>query len=425
YSQYSFLYEIGGLINHIVAAHPTNNDTKSFDFYNQENHCPYCSGRRVIEKFDIDVVIQDKTVPFWDGLLHPDVMEVLKHYQYPKLEFLFEEIENELGHDISKSYNEMTEAEKHTFLYGYWEKSFYDKVGKAQRTWQGFNNIIGMYMSISKSNIKEHMKASKEKITCPICQGTVLNHHKKLEMGGTDIREIIYQPLDQVLKTVGTLPELIKMKSIVGGDMTLTEDVSLLPRETQVALKMFELEMASFVGYEVVLQNALPFWDRIRGNIDSISTNNRVTISDFDNITETRETIIDKYFTNGKYKKLTYVYEAFGYKKIVTQINKIKKSHPCPFCKGKKVITEDNLHDGVLKLTIPCVSCKESGINDDGLQEVVEGIAVETWLTGKVSDVVDESLYNEAVADIPIFNRIRELNKRDLIAVYQCLEQNN
>ena len=87
YSQYSFLYEIGGLINHIVAAHPTNKDTRSFDFYSQDNHCPCCSGRRVIEKFDFDIVIQDKNVPFWDGLLHPEVMEVLKFYQYPKIEF--------------------------------------------------------------------------------------------------------------------------------------------------------------------------------------------------------------------------------------------------------------------------------------------------------------------------------------------------
>lgn len=118
YSQYSFLYEIGGLINHIVAAQPTNKDTRSFDFYSQGNHCPSCSGRGVIEVFDMDVVIQDKTVPFWDGLLHPDVMEVLKYYQYPKLEFLFEEIKNELGHDISKSYNDMTEQEKHTFYMG-------------------------------------------------------------------------------------------------------------------------------------------------------------------------------------------------------------------------------------------------------------------------------------------------------------------
>ncbi|MBY0123772.1 ATP-binding cassette domain-containing protein [Bacillus sp. S/N-304-OC-R1] len=425
YSQYSFLYEMGGLINHIVAAHPTNKDTRSFDFYHQENHCPYCSGRRVVEKFDFDVVIKDKTVPFWDGLLHEDVMKVLKVYQYPKLQFLFDEIKNELGQDITKSYNEMTEAEKHTFLYGYWEKSFYDKAGKTRRTWDGFNKIIGMYIVISKSIIKEHIKESKEKITCPICEGTVLNHHKKLTFGDTDIREIIGKPLDQVIKIVGKLPELEKLKAIVGGDMVLTEDVSLLPRETQVALKMFELELASFVGFEMVLQNVLPFWGSIKGNIEEISSKNRITICDFAGIDETRETIIDKYFTNGKYKKLTYVYEAFGYKKIVTQINKIKASHPCPFCKGKKVISEDNLHDGVFKLSVPCVSCYASGINEEGRKEIVDGIDVQTWLTGKVSDVVDNRSNLEAVEEIPIFNRIRELNKREMMAVYHYLEQNN
>ena len=425
YSQYSFLYELGGLINHIVAAHPTNKDTRSFDFYNKDNHCPSCSGRLRIEIFDKDLVIQDKNVPFWDGLLHPDVMEVLKYYKHEKLEFIFEEIKNELGHDLSKSYNEMTGEEKHTFWYGYFEKSFYDKEGKARRTWVGFNTILGMYMVVSKSIIKEQMKASKEMIDCPICEGTVLNHQKPLLFGDKDIREMIKLPVDEVLKIVGDLPALVKLKSIVGGDMMLTEDVSLLPRETQVALKMFELEQASFTGYEMVLQNTLPFWDSIKDNIESISTNNKVTICDFANIHETRETIIDKYFTNGKYKKLTYVYEAFGFKKIVTLINKVRKGNPCPFCKGKKVISEDNLHDGVYKLTIPCVSCKATGVNNEGLKEIVEGIDVQTWLTGTVSDAVEKSLYTEDVANIPIFNRIRELDKRDMMAIYECLEQNN
>ncbi|WP_340372006.1 ATP-binding cassette domain-containing protein [Peribacillus sp. FSL E2-0218] len=423
YSQYTFLFELGGMINHLVASHPTNKDTRSFDFYSKENHCPSCSGRRVIEKFDIDVVIQDKNVPFWDGLLHPDVMEVLKYYQYPKLQFLFDEIKNELGHDMSKSYNDMTDAEKQTFLYGYWEKSFYDKAGKASRTWEGFNLIIGRYMFISKSIIKEQMKASKENITCPICLGTILNHHKKLKFADMDIREIIQQPMDEVIKIAGKLPELEKLKAIVGGDIAWTEDVSFLSRETQAALKMLELELASFQGYEVVLQNALPFWAGITGSIEAISTKNQITICDFANINETRETIIDKYFTNGKYKKLTYVYEAFGYKKIVTQINKIKASHKCPFCNGKKAISEDGLHDGVHKLTIPCVSCHASGIDDEGRKAIVEDIDVETWLTGKVSDVVAEGERTEAVADIPIFNRIRELNKRDMMAVHACLER--
>ncbi|SFM91806.1 hypothetical protein SAMN05421832_1099 [Psychrobacillus psychrodurans] len=188
---------------------------------------------------------------------------------------------------------------------------------------------------------------------------------------------------------------------------------------------MLELELASFAGYEIVLQNVLPFWNSIKENIESISNNNKVTICDFDNINETRETIIDKYFTNGKYKKLTYVYEAFGYKKLVTQTNKIKKSHPCPFCKGKKVIAEDNLHDGVHKLTIPCVSCNATGINVEGLEEIVEGVSVKTWLTGKVSDVVNGSTSLKSVTDLLIFKRIRELNKKEMMAIYQYLEQNN
>ena len=190
YSQYSFLYEIGGMMNHIIASHPTNKDTKNFDFFSQDNHCPSCSGRLKIEIFDKELVIQDKNLPFWDGLFYPEVMEVLKYYQYPKLEFLFEEIKNELGFDLTKSYHEMSDEEKHTFWYGYFEKSFYDKKGKARRTWVGFNTIVGMYMVISKSIIKENMKASKEMITCPICQGTVLNHRKSLKFGHTDIREM-------------------------------------------------------------------------------------------------------------------------------------------------------------------------------------------------------------------------------------------
>lgn len=425
YSQYSFLYEIGGLINHIVGIHPTNMDTRSFDFYSQENHCPSCSGRLEIEKFDFDLVIQDKSVPFWDGLLHPDVMEVLKYYQHSKLEFLFAEIKNELGQDISKSYNDMTEDEKHTFLYGYWDKSFYDKATKSSKKWEGFNFIIGRYIVISKSIIKEQMKETREMMPCPICHGSVLNHQKKLRYGDIDIREIIHQPIDEVIKTVGSLPQLEKIKAIVGGDISLTTDVSLLPRETKVSLKMLELELASFVGYEIVLQNALPFWDRIKGNIKAISNKNLITICDFATINETREAIIDKYFTNGKFKKLTYVYEAFGYKKIVTQINKVKASHPCPFCKGKKVISEDNLHDGVFKLSVPCVSCEASGINEEGRQEIVDGVDVQTWLTGTVSDVVTEGSHLEAVVDIPIFNRIRELNKQEMMAIYQYLVQNN
>src|SRR5690606_21692729 len=125
-----------------------------------------------------------------------------------------------------------------------------------------------------------------EKITCPICEGTVLNHHKLLKFEDTDIREMINQSIDQVMEIVGDMPALVKLKSIVGGDMILTEDVSLLPRKTQVALKIFELEQSSFTGYEIVLQNILPFWDTVKDKIESISNNNQVTICDFPHINE-------------------------------------------------------------------------------------------------------------------------------------------
>ncbi|MGY3187603.1 hypothetical protein ACVWXS_002308 [Lysinibacillus sp. TE18511] len=47
-----------------------------------------------------------------------------------------------------------------------------------------------------------------------------------------------------------------------------------------------------------------------------------------------------------------------------------------------------------------------------------------SWLTSKVSDVVTESLNLESVADIPIFNRIREVNKQEMMAICQFLEGN-
>ena len=77
-------------------------------------------GGCLIEKFDIDVVIADKTVPFSDGLLHPDVMEVLKHYRYSRSEFIFDEIKIELGHDMSQKAIMRCQMQKSvTFLYGF------------------------------------------------------------------------------------------------------------------------------------------------------------------------------------------------------------------------------------------------------------------------------------------------------------------
>lgn len=163
-------------------------------------------------------------------------MKVLKFYQYEKIEFLFEEIKMNL---VTICQRAIMICQKKSIRFGMdiLKNHFMIKKGKTRRTWVGFNTIIGGYIVISKAPIKEEIKASKEMVTCPICEGTVLNHHKPLIFGNSDIREIINQQVDEVLKLVGDLPELHKLKSIVGGDMRLTEDVSLLPRKAQVALK--------------------------------------------------------------------------------------------------------------------------------------------------------------------------------------------
>lgn len=42
--------------------------------------------------------------------------------------------------------------------------------------------------------------------------------------------------------------------------------------------------------------------------------------------------------------------------------------------------TEDNYHDGVVKLTIQCMSCSASGINDEGCKAVVGDVThITNW----------------------------------------------
>lgn len=46
------------------------------------------------------------------------------------------------------------------------------------------------------------------------------------------------------------------------------------------------------------------------------------------------------------------------------------------------------------------MSCKASGINEEGRKEIIDGIDIQTWLTGTVSDVITEGTHIEL---LPIF----------------------
>lgn len=96
YSQYSFLYEIGGLINHIVAAIQLIKIREVLISIHRT-----IIVHLVLDVFKLKFLIKIlpfkiKSVPFWDGLFDPEIMKVLKFYQHEKIEFLFEEIKMSL-----------------------------------------------------------------------------------------------------------------------------------------------------------------------------------------------------------------------------------------------------------------------------------------------------------------------------------------
>lgn len=419
YSKNSFVYEIAGLINHIIENSHTI-DINSFDFYSKNNLCECCKGTGKNQTINFDLVIKDSSKGLWDGLLKDEIMSALKKYNYTKIKFLFKEIKNETKIDLSKPYNKMNTDEKTIFLYGYWKKSFYDKDKKTQRKWQGIIHLINKYMRSSKTILKQLINESKQTIVCPICHGSILKHDKKLEINGKDIREYITSSIGNAIKYLPKEELLKSLSKLIGKDIFLNSDVSILPIEKQVQLKIFELMSNNYKGYTIVLKNTQPFIKDIQSMIDIISKNNKVLLLNYKGITETKHVILEKYFTKSKIKPSSYVYEIIGYKKIISEINKIRKIYPCEFCNGKKVLKEDSIFDGVDVTETPCHACNETGINPDGLNLKIAGFNVSTWLNGTLKNL-DISI-NEKISTLSPIQKINELNKKQLYDIINYLK---
>lgn len=106
-----------------------------------------------------------------------------------------------------------------------------------------------------------------------------------------------------------------------------------------------------------------------------------------------------------------------NYTRISTQLNKIKKTHPCAYCKGKGVIKENSIFEGVDTTETVCTSCGATGISQDGLNLLVEGIPVSTWLFGKLSDLNTIKEINSQLAELPLMKKIKDLNKIELLSI--------
>lgn len=418
FSKNTFLFEVAGIINYIIDKVEKYN-TVDFDFFNKDNLCECCKGTGKVSSFDIELAINDKTKDLWNGLLKDEIMIALKNYNYSKIKFLLKEVQKDTKLELNKPFEAMNEEEKICFLYGYWEKSFYDKTKKTQRKWKGMIPLIIKYMKRSKSSLKEEINRSKIEMVCPICKGTVLGHKKNLYFDkDTEIRNLVLKEWRNIEEFFSDQRIYSELSKIIDSTMKLNDDVSLLSVEKQVRLKVKEILLNSFSGFKIVLKNTAPFMELIADDIKKIAEMNKVYLLDYNGIEETKEEILDRYFTEGKITSKSYVYELLGFKKIITEINKVKKTMPCSYCKGSKVIREESIFEGVDVTEIPCRFCGETGINEKGLKEKIRGIKVKQWIEGRCGDL----LQNEIINDIPLLSRLSELNKLDLYKIKRFKE---
>lgn len=422
YSKNTFLYEVAGAINEIIGRSNFKH-AERFDYYNRDNLCKCCKGTGEIETFNFNNVISNPCKGIWDGMVVQDIMVELKRYNYSKIKFLFKEVKKSTGCDLAKPFSEMTDTEKRIFLYGYHEEDFYDASKSTRRSWKGIIYLILKYMRSSKSEYKKTINSSKNTMICPNCSGAVLNHNIQMNIGGKDIREIVTGTItsgSEILKGIHCISDFIR---ILGDEVKLNTDVSMLSQNIQVELKLLEIMYASLYGYTIVLKNAAPFYDTIEKYINEISVNNQILLLDYSGIMLTKEKILDKYFSKGKGKATSYVYELFGFSNIMTEINRIRKNNPCEFCNGSKVLREESIFENVDVTETPCHSCKETGISDKGLLLLVSGITVSDWLVGSAEELVNNLPLE--LNNLCMTSKISDLNKYQLWSLIKYLEEKN
>ena len=273
-------------------------------------------------------------------------------------------------------------------------------------------------MKSSKSILKDLIKESRSEISCPICNGTLLNHNEIIAYSHTTLQSILNDSMKKNINILKEIPAISEIIELLGEDATLSTDVSLLDIRKQVVLKILEIKYAFLSRFTIVLKNLGPYENEVINLLEDISYNNKLILLDWDGILKTKNDLIECLFTK-KVKPESYCYEILGYKKISTLINKIKKKNPCPYCNGKAVLREESIFEGVDVTETPCTACKMTGINEIGLNQLVEGLPIKIWLSGNLSEL--NSQIPDSLRYIPLFKRIRDLNKRQLKGIIEFL----
>lgn len=412
YSQHTFLYELLDLAGRLQQASGLPAESlHPFDIMRSAVLCRSCKGKGIITAFDSKLVVIDDTKGLWNGLLHPDVLKAIKGYNFSKIKNLFREIEKSLGVRLDQTHSLMDEYTRKILWFGLWDRSFRDKTKNTNYRWMGLNHLILKYMRTSPSILKAEIHSSRHNKICPCCDGTTFSHSRALVVRGHDIRELLQLPLDHLTALFPDITILEELAELLPKGTPANADIYSFPRSQQVKIKLFELAHKSFFGYRIFLNNVLPFIDADDPILLALASENEVIVCDDLSFTLTKKEWLSSLECAGLEKGMA-VHQALGFKDVDKQLNRLKRSNPCPYCNGKGRFMVDNPEGDLDQVAITCDYCNGSGIGRQDQETPIHGFPARIWLEGSIDDVnpsVDADL-----CGVRLIERIQLLPKHRL-----------
>lgn len=386
FSSGTFLFDVNALANQIGRyAEFSNGALESFDYMNKKNLCTCCKGKGVIEWMAPAKFIANENKDLFNGLITDSYYKALKKFNYSKIKFMLKNISKRFSIDLMQPYSAMSQREKDILWNGLWNYRINDSKEGRVYTWQGLNFLIKKYVRSESKKMKDFVAEASEKVQCPICSGNHLSERHELNIHGKDIRQWLQLNVKDIQQN---FPDISFVQDLMANgfeDVQLCDDVSLLPIKKKIILKLLEIKDKSFMGYTFVFKNIRPYMDFTDPVVLNISERNSLVVCDGEENKLTHENLLDKITKHSKTLPKKFGFDLFGYKKVTTEINKVKKQNACPYCAGKGKIEVKSPDAGIDDQKILCESCSGHGFNENILKLRVQEQKIETWLNGDSS----------------------------------------
>jgi hypothetical protein len=229
-------------------------------------------------------------------------------------------------------------------------------------------------------------------------------------------------PLSDLARRFPEVPVVRRLADLVPSGTLANADVSTFSRDLQVRLKLFEIVECSFVNYEFFFDNILPFRSANEDLIQAIARQNSVRICDTPGLLLTREAILRRLEEHGIHRR-SYVWEALKFKHITTELNRLRKKHPCKLCNGKGRFEVESPDETIDVAVVPCSACRGQGVSESGMNCHIQGIPARTFLFGPFGELG----FKEApeIADLLPMLKVSEVRKPALMSLLGFISNAN